>query len=358
MINHPQQNPSGVKHCDSLLAKLAISICALPITLLSSPSEAAIVRQYDFESGNYNGVIRQYQDKTCSSSSNYIDNSLFDIVPSPGGRSGNAVKHNLENCDERSELVVPRGTFSLDKEYWIGWSMFLPSSHNIPGRESYTITQQMGFSNTCWQNSNGANCNNLIKKPDGTITPKVGSPIHALLPSVDGTSLKYDLYNYLSTDSSGRHLFEKKEFFMPSQPNQWQDFVMYLNLSNDKSVARFKLWKNDKLYIDQAVRLLPPGVTGLGDWKIGAYNGEPGNGERTLYTDELRVGDFQSTYLDVVAPARRNKLTGLGQNPTTLSSLAIPVQTASASASVPEPNMLVGLLTIGAVAVGMRAKRN
>ncbi|GFE69594.1 heparin lyase I family protein [Chroococcus sp. FPU101] len=356
MINHPQQNPIGVKFCNELLSKLAISISALPFTLISTPSEAVIIRQYDFESGNYNGVSRQYQDKTCSTSQSYIDNSLFDIVPSPGGRSGNAVKHHLENCDERSELVVGGGTLRAGEEYWIGWSMFLPSNHNIPGRESYTITQQMGFQNTCWQNPNGANCNNLIKKPDGTITPKVGSPIHALLPSVDGTSIKYDLYGYLSTDSTGRHLFEKKVFIMPSQPNQWQDFVMYLNLSGDPTQARFKLWKNDKLYINEAVRLLPPSVSTLGDWKIGAYNGEPGNGERTLYTDELRVGDRTSNYLDVVAPARRNRLTGLGQNPTTLSSLATPVQTASAS--VPEPSMLVGLLTIGAVAVGMRAKRH
>ncbi|WP_146136531.1 hypothetical protein [Aphanothece hegewaldii] len=95
--------------------KLAILVALFgwPITLINS-AEAAIIKKYDFESGNYSGVNRQYQDKTCSTSSNYIDNSLFDIVDSPGGRSGKAVRHNIENCDERSEFVVPVGTLKAD----------------------------------------------------------------------------------------------------------------------------------------------------------------------------------------------------------------------------------------------------
>ncbi|PSF38659.1 hypothetical protein C7H19_03900 [Aphanothece hegewaldii CCALA 016] len=359
MISSPQKNPLTIHFCNSLLSKLAISIVALPLTLVSTPSEAAIIKQYDFESGNYNGVNRQYQDKTCSKSSDYIDNSLFDIVDSPGGRSGKAVRHNIENCDERSEFVVPIGTLKAGEEYWIGWSMLLPTNHNTPGRESYTITQQMSFQNTCWVNANGPNCNNLLKLLDGSIVPLKGAPINALRPSVDGTSLEYHLFNYLSTDSQGRHLFELKIFTMPAMVNKWQDFVMYLDLSSDPNEARFKLWKNDKLYINEAVRLLPPGVGNLGDWKYGAYNGEPGNGERTLYTDELRVGDSASTYLDVVNPVRRSKLIGLQQNPSSADFQLLAAEESSIdAASVPEPSMLAGLLTIVGAALSLKLKRN
>ncbi|PSF38672.1 hypothetical protein C7H19_03965 [Aphanothece hegewaldii CCALA 016] len=258
-----------------------------------------IILKYDFEKRNYTGVNRQYQDKTCSQNRLYIDKSLFQIVDAPGGRKGKAVKHHILNCDERSELVVPVGTLKADSEYWIGWSMYLPKNYNKPGRESYTITQQMGFKNTCWKDVKGANCNNLLKKSDGSIISLKGSPIHALRPSVDGTKLEYHLFNYLQTDSQGRHLFDIKVFTMPSNTEQWQDFVMYLNLSRNSNKARVKLWKNNKLYIDEAVRLLPPGVESLGDWKIGAYNGEPGNGERILYTDNLKVGSKNASFNEV-----------------------------------------------------------
>ncbi|WP_181280631.1 heparin lyase I family protein [Aphanothece hegewaldii] len=200
--------------------------------------------------------------------------------------------------------------------------MLLPTNYNTPGRESYTITQQMGYQNTCWVNANGPNCNNLLKLLDGSIIPLKGAPINALRPSVDGTRLEYHLFNYLSTDSVRRHLFALKIFTMPAMLNKWQDFVMYLDLSSDPNEARFKLWKNDKLYINEAVRLLPPGVGSMGDWKYGAYNGEPGNGERTLYTDELRVGDSASTYLDVVNPVRRDRLLNLSMTQSSLASVS------------------------------------
>jgi hypothetical protein len=86
---------------------------------------------------------------------------------------------------------------------------------------------------------------------------------------------------------------------MPAKLEEWQDFVMYLNLSNDPKQARFKLWKNGQIYIDERVRLLPPKVKSLGDWKIGAYTGEPGNGERILYTAALKVGNKNASFDDV-----------------------------------------------------------
>jgi Polysaccharide lyase len=333
----------------------------------SLPAEAAILVKYNFESGDYSGVKRQYQDKTCSSSSDYIDNSLFDIVDSPGGRSGKAVKHHIQNCDERSELAVTTGTLKAENEYWLGWSMYLPENHNQPGKKSYTIVQQMGFNNACWGNPNGTHCNNLILKEDGSLNPKLGAPINALTPSVDGTSLKYDLHAYLSTDSQGRHTFKKEVYSLPSSPGKWQDFVMYLNLSSDPKQASFKLWKDDKLYIERNIRLLPPQVSSLGAWKIGAYNGEPGNGERLLYTDELRVGDGASSYLDVVNPVRRDKLLGLQGTNSKISSFAADSQLLAASwpasanivdtAAVPEPSTLVSLLALAGSALSFGFKR-
>jgi hypothetical protein len=351
----PAFQPRICRFSNQILTKTISVILTLPIALLGQAAEAGIIKKYDFESGNFSGVSRQYQDITCSKNSSYIDGSLFQIVDAPGGRGGKAVKHQIKNCDERSELVVGGGLMKSGQSYWLGWSMYLPKNHNQPGRESFTITQQMGFYNTCWQNSRGENCNNLIENPDGSIVPKIGSPIHALLPSVDGLQLQYHLYPYLQTDAQGRHLFRKKLFTLPSVTDRWQDFVMYLNLSSDPKRARVKLWKDDKLYIKMAARIIPPGVSAMGDWKIGAYVGDPGRGERTIYIDEVRVGDSTSNYFEVVAPARRRQplITSLA------AAKLMPSPTSSIEpAAVPEPNLSVGLLALGSAALYFSLKRD
>ncbi len=69
--------------------------------------------------------------------------------------------------------------------------------------------------------------------------------------------------------------------------------------SSDSDQGFVKIWKNGELYVNEKVALLRPGVSAMGAWKMGVYVGDPGHGERLLYTDELRVGNENSSFEEV-----------------------------------------------------------
>ena len=74
---------------------------------------------------------------------------------------------------------------------------------------------------------------------------------------------------------------------------------MNVQPASDSEQGFVKIWKNGKLYVNERVALLRPDVSAMGNWKIGLYVGDPGHGERLLYTDELRVGNANSSFEEV-----------------------------------------------------------
>ena len=77
---------------------------------------------------------------------------------------------------------------------------------------------------------------------------------------------------------------------------------MNVRPSADPSQGFVRIWHNGKLYVNERVALLRPGVNAMGAWKMGVYVGDPGHGERSIYTDELRVGDANSSFAEVSPP--------------------------------------------------------
>lgn len=287
------------------LSKLAATIFCFGLLLtLSSTAEAKIIKQYTFENQSFDGVSLQYQDKTCSKSRAYIQGKLFSIVGQPARKGRYALQHHVKNCDERSELVIPRSFFKKDKEYWIGWSNYFPKNFIKPGKKSYTIIQQMSYIDGWIDQGSGKTlyeCHRKLNKlKDGRPGLRtIGAPGSDMMISSSGDKFTYKLKYYKGRDNKGRAIFGCKSFEIPAEVDKWQDFVMHVKFSDNSNQGLIRLWKNGELYMDEKVALMPPWKDKMDAWKIGAYVGDPGHGERLLYTDELKVGDSTSSYQEV-----------------------------------------------------------
>lgn len=283
------------------ISHLVICLFSYILTTLTvtSLAETDILLNWSFESRDYSKIVRQYQKYQCSSSEEYINNSLFRFVSSPVRAGQYAMRHYVRDCDERSELAIENGFFKQNKEYWIGWSIYIPSEFRVPGNRDHTIIQQMGYN---WQDQGRGKtlymCNGKVIE-DGKIVKTRGAPGSEMRLSPDGKNIIYRLKTYSHQDREGRYIFECKEFSLPSKTDTWQDFVLYLNLDKDPQKSRTKLWKDGTLYIDEPGPHIAPHRENLGFWKIGAYLGHPGNGEALLYTDELKIGGKNSSYQQV-----------------------------------------------------------
>ncbi len=284
---------------------LLSSIISSIIVLLARNSSADIILTNTFDEGKYDLIYRQYQNNQCSQDSDYLNNSLFKFVSSPVRSGRLAMQHYIKNCDERSEIGIRHGFFKADQEYWIGWSYFIPKDFIKPviGEPDYTLIQQMGYVQSWVDQREGVTLFECNRKSirDGKLKKTSGAPGSHMSISPRGDTFNYTISFYKGMDREGRYIFGCKNFTIPARLNEWEDFVMNIKPSSDSEQGFVKIWKNGKLYINERVALLRPGVNIMGAWKIGAYVGDPGHGERLLYTDELRVGNANSSF-EAVSP--------------------------------------------------------
>ena len=263
-----------------------------------------IILDNTFDNGRYDNIYRQYSKKRCGSSLNYINNSLFKFVSSPVRSGRLAMQHHIKNCDERSELGINPGLLQEGEEYWIGWSYFFPNGFLKPvdGKPDRSIVQQMLYQSSFIDQRQGVTlfeCNG--KSSRGGILKTRGVPGSYMTIAPDGSTFNYVVAFYQGQDSQGRYIFDCKNFSIPARMDEWEDFVLNVRPASDSDKGFVKIWKNGKLYVNETLALLRPGVNALGAWKIGVYVGDPGHGERLLYTDELKVGNENSSF-EAVSP--------------------------------------------------------
>lgn len=267
-------------------------------------ARSRIIKSYTFEAGNFSGVSRQYQARHCST----VDGGLFRIVTDPVRAGQYASLHTVSNCDERSELVIPHNFFQKDGEYWIGWSYYIPTGFHRPGKKSYTIIQQMASYVAVYLDQQSGRtlfeCNRQTTRNGREIT--VGAPGSEMTISDSGTQFTYRLKYYRGEDSQGRYIFGCQDYQFSATTDRWQDFVVHVKFASDRK-GFIRMWRNGRQVINENVALIPPDKAAMGDWKAGVYVGNPGNGERRLYIDELRVGNALSSYEEVLPHRDRNE---------------------------------------------------
>lgn len=281
---------------------LKLLLLSTIVVLLPQYSSANIIWSNTFDDEVYDNTYRQFQSHQCSSNSDYLNNSLFKFVTSPVRGGKLAMQHQIQNCDERSEIGIPDGVFQEDREYWIGWSYFFPNGFLKPvsGEPDRSIVQQMFYQASFIDQRNGVTlfeCNGKSRR-NGILTTR-GVPGSYMTISPQGDRFDYTVAFYQGRDSEGRYIFGCKNFSIPARVDEWNDFVMNIRPASNSKQGFVKIWKNGKLYVDVEVALLRPGVRAMGAWKMGVYVGDPGHGERLLYTDELRVGNGDSSFEEV-----------------------------------------------------------
>lgn len=278
---------------------LLLSIVAVSIPRTSS---ANLVWTNTFEDEDYDNTYRQFQSHQCSSDSDYIDRSLYKFVTSPVRAGRLAMQHHVRNCDERSEIGVPNGVLQADAEYWLGWSYFVPSNflQPVPGEPDRSIVQQMLYQASFIDQREGTTLFECNSKSDRNRTLRTrGVPGSYMAIDPSGNTYNYTIAFYKGQDSAGRYLFGCKNFSLPVKLDRWSDFVMNVRPSSDPNRGFVRIWLDGTLYVDEQIALMRPGVNAMGAWKIGLYVGDPGHGERLIYTDELRVGNADSSFAEV-----------------------------------------------------------
>ena len=218
------------------------------------------------------------------------ENNKLTKVEYPVRAGKRAFKHWVNNKGERAELAMKRT--EIGGTYWYGWSMMLPEDFDFSG--SQTIVMQLAT----WP-----------------------SPRNGKFPcSANGS--------YMMVDSEGRLVFllqrqgENEDavcekFIVMNNVSDargdWIDFVMHAKWTGDPD-GFLKFWvkkKNDAKYFQ---KIDYKGRTFWNDedkgpyFKMGLYMGDPGwtgPPERTVYTDEYRMGNAACDFDDVDPGAKK-----------------------------------------------------
>ncbi|MGF1478334.1 MAG: heparin lyase I family protein, partial [Cyanophyceae cyanobacterium] len=269
LITEGQHKHVSKKRKFALALSAGISAFALPFVFHSV--QAKVYTRYDFE-GGIKGLKLQTHNKRCSST-----DKMFQTIANPVHSGRKSLQVHLANCDERAEVVLPR--LQEGKEVWIGWNVMVPNDkRHFNGRTpktNWTLTQQFEAAGI-WQ-----------KKY--RVSAECGFPYKSNLQIFP----RSNRYNYKVVYSKGRNgnniRLGCKSVNIPLQKGKWEQFVMQVKPTEGGN-GYLRIWKDGKQYLNFQGALLPPGFA-PGPFKLGAYVGDPGRGERVLFFDEIRIGD-------------------------------------------------------------------
>ena len=199
-------------------------------------------------------------------------------VTSDLSRSGKyAMKSELKPGEIRSEVLGPSAP--VRSERWYGFSIFLPKDFII--NEKWEILAQ-------WHG-----------QPDFDIEENWRNPVIALYSSEGKWSLKIRWDSKRNTWESGKVVYDGTAYldFGLYEVDAWTDWVFHIKWSYELD-GFLEIWKNGKKVLDRN------GPNCFNDakgpyFKMGIYTGGV-KSVRTVYHDEFKMADENSTYIDVV----------------------------------------------------------
>jgi hypothetical protein len=226
------------------------------------------------------------------------ENNRLSNTHSPVRAGKIAFRHWVNRRGERSELAMRRT--EIGGTYWYGWSMLLPDDFDHRGSD--TIVMQLAS----WPTPR-----------NGKFPHSANGPYLEIQP--DGRMIMHLQHKGQNTDMVCDDFVVAED--VARLKGKWLDFVMHARWTGDED-GRFKLW----LKVDDNNYLQKVDYEGPVWWndedtgpyfKMGAYTGEPGwkgPAERTVYTDEYRLGDGESSF-DEVAPGASERREEARQGP-------------------------------------------
>ena len=231
-----------------------------------------------------------------------------------GGKT--AFQHRVNQKGERSELAMMKT--EIGGTYWYGWSMLLPKDFDHTG--SKTIVMQLAAYPT---------------PRNGKFPCKTSGPFMHV--STDGR-LVFHLQHKGDDQDMVCDEFTVAED-VSKLKGKWLDFVMHAKWTgNEDGFLQFWVKVDDNNYFQKVDY---QGRTWWNDedkgpyFKMGAYMGDPGwqgPPERTIYTDEYRLGNLNSSFDDVAPPGAEARALEAGRGqihyvlyPSALNKCQIPI---------------------------------
>ena len=205
-------------------------------------------------------------------------------------------RHN--SGDYREELVLRNkftngsSNFIYRNEYWIGFSIFLADGYSSPVGTEYVVHHQYHSvpdkPSTCgWTEGR--------RNPILNISTKNGDWM---------SSTQWD--SQLCTPLRKVGVKGVQSFYDPFSTGQWYDFVINIRWSYGGADGFLKIWKNGVLVTDRTGGNCFNDVKGP-YLKIGIYTVLDQDQTMTIYYDELKIGDKNSSYSEI-APEGSVKL--------------------------------------------------
>jgi len=267
--------------------------CAILLSAPAPRATAGLLFLGDFEAEGIISLDRNDSPRSAywASSGNppVVTKAVNGVTPRAGQYMMKSYVNRLESPVSYRTEVVTRGdyTISIGKEYWYGFSVFLPQDH-VPDNIWELVAQWHG-------------------RPDFDLGEDWRNPCMALRPQSDGNwhvSLIWD--SKANTFESGERVYDGSRNWTvgPYARGEWTDWVFHVKWSYEDD-GLLEIWQNDILIITRN------GPNCFNDakgpyFKMGIYKGwkdryDPVGivAERTLYHDEVRIGDANTTYADV-----------------------------------------------------------
>jgi hypothetical protein len=274
-----------LKLVSATCAFIALSMTTVVGTSTAVAANASLIVVGDMETGDYSeyGWRTSGNAPTISGTESPVCNGDYAL----------SIHLNYDTSETRyrteiTNVVVENGDkhFNLGDEYWIGFAIYLPEYWQIDQDYSDILLQFHGSPDDGedWRN-----------------------PPLALLVDVDQWKLRY------LADS--KPLTENKNYTVSGSENigtvergRWTTFVMHINAWYDDG-GFIKVWKDGKQVVDYRGGVFFNDIQGpylkFGNYKTAwkpdsSWGGPSAFSDRLHFFDELRIGDANATYEDVV----------------------------------------------------------
>ena len=204
--------------------------------------------------------------------------------------SNRSMEHFISNNDERAEIIgVDNGVYGSGDDVWYVVSYYFPTGWHTstPGEPTYTILNQLVPYNGASSDQQACRavftCNRV---KDGC---SKGAPASDLTIDPSGSTFTYRT-NYFARTTGGKNYFDCEEVSFPAGLDQWHTIVFHLKIGSQAGQGLLEVWHNGDLKYSKQRDVVLPGRT-IGQWKYGAYVGDPNHGTRRVFTDGFYAGN-------------------------------------------------------------------
>lgn len=255
-------------------------------------------------------------------------------------RCGTAINSRAE-LDLLTTSIVDGGRFQFETEYWLGFAVYYPSDFDFPdnwrtlwqfhvakdgagtcGSETYPLGEySMGattqpfsgwLDGTAGSGTDDMNLYEVVSGESSLCATTTGVPAGNVIET-------YSVNNYQSATITR---------------GSWHTVVMQFKFDHDSNNGFVRAWLDDVEWLEIENDIIGHYDIALHYLKLGMYSGDYDEVIGPFYIDEIRIGDADSTYNDVVPSGTTYITLSDGQIDGSASGVSLPAGTTTATMTV------------------------